>query len=60
MLGLAGGVALVEGRAAVLKAVQHGLVHLGTVGHGNLCDERGTVPGGKGLGHALLLDELAL
>ena len=40
VLRLAGRVALVERGAAILEAVEHGLVELGRVGDGNLRDER--------------------
>ena len=60
MLGLAGGVALEERGAAILAAVEHGLVGLGGIGHRNLCDVRRAVAGGERLGDALFLNELAL
>jgi len=60
MLGLAGGVALEKRCAPVLQPVEHGLVELGGVGHGDLRHKRGPVSAGERLGHTLLLDQLAL
>ena len=60
MLRLASGVALEERTSSVFQAIQHGLVGLGRIGHGNLRNVRRAVAGGERLGHTFLLDKLAL
>ena len=57
---LAGGVALVECGAPILKPLKHGAVGFGAVGHGNLRDVRRTVAADERLRNALFLNQLAL